>query len=143
MNNLFYIGTIDNRSSFRCQFSNYILLASSIVLVLVIGVKFLAALQFGSKREPEDHDKFVICQVPCYTEGQESLAKTLESLATLRYDDKRKLIFIVADGMIIGSGNDRPTPRIVLDILGVVRVYLQSPSPQPFSFSFTFIITIS
>lgn len=130
MNNLFYIGTIDNRSSFRCQFSNYILLASSIVLVLVIGVKFLAALQFGSKREPEDHDKFVICQVPCYTEGQESLAKTLESLATLRYDDKRKLIFIVADGMIIGSGNDRPTPRIVLDILGVDP----SLDPEPLRF---------
>jgi chitin synthase len=130
MNNMFYIGTVDRRSDFRCQFSNYILLASTIVLVLVIGVKFLAALQFGSNKEPEEHDKFVICQVPCYTEGPESLAKTLESLALLRYDDKRKLLFIVCDGMIIGSGNDRPTPRIVLDILGVDATV----DPEPLSF---------
>ncbi len=64
-------------------------------------------------------DKFVLCQVPCYTEGEESLRRTIDSLAGLKYDDKRKLMFIICDGNIIGSGNDRPTPRIVLDILGV------------------------
>lgn len=57
--------------------------------------------------------------MPCYTEGEESLKKTIDSLAVLNYDDKRKLIFIICDGNIIGSGNNRPTPRIVLDILGV------------------------
>lgn len=57
--------------------------------------------------------------MPCYTEGEESLKKTIDSLAVLQYDDKRKLIFIICDGNIIGSGNNRPTPRIVLDILGV------------------------
>jgi chitin synthase len=58
------------------------------------------------------------------------LIKTIQSLATLDYDDKHKLLFIISDGMIIGSGNDRPTPRIVLDILGV------DPSFDPESFSF-------
>lgn len=79
----------------------------------------LAALQLSSKRNPEMLDKFVICQVPCYTEGEESLRTTIDSLAALRYDDKRKLMFIICDGNIYGSGNDKPTPRIVLDILGV------------------------
>lgn len=79
----------------------------------------LAALQLGSKRQPELLDKFVICQVPCYTEGEESLKRTIDSLAALNYDDKRKLIFIICDGNIVGSGNNRPTPRIVLDLLGV------------------------
>lgn len=79
----------------------------------------LAALQLGSKRSPELQDKFVLCQVPCYTEGEDSLRRTIDSLAALNYDDKRKLIFIICDGNIIGSGNDRTTPRIVLDILGV------------------------
>jgi chitin synthase len=79
----------------------------------------LAALQLGSKRNPESQDKFVLCQVPCYTEGEDSLRRTIDSLAGLDYDDKRKLIFIICDGNIIGSGNDRTTPRIVLDILGV------------------------
>jgi chitin synthase len=79
----------------------------------------LAALQLTGKRNPELLDKFVICQVPCYTEGEDSLRRTIDSLAALNYDDKRKLLFIICDGNIIGSGNDRTTPRIVLDILGV------------------------
>ena len=61
----------------------------------------------------------MLCQVPCYTEGEDSLRSTIDSLAGLDYDDKRKLIFIICDGNLIGSGNDRPTPDIVLDILGV------------------------
>ncbi|KAJ3056155.1 hypothetical protein HK097_007879 [Rhizophlyctis rosea] len=130
MNEMFYVGTVDLRNTPQCQFSNYVLLAATILIVSVIGFKFLAALQFGSSKDPEEHDKFVICQVPCYTEGVESLSKTLESLAVLRYDDKRKLLFIICDGMIIGGGNDRPTPRIVLDILGVDPNY----DPEPLSF---------
>jgi chitin synthase len=54
-----------------------------------------------------------------FAKSEESLVRTLESLAMSTYSNQHKLLFIVADGMIIGSGNDRPTPRIVLDILGV------------------------
>lgn len=130
MNQMFYIGTVDERDTVQCRFTNAILLAASIVFVAVIGIKFLAALQFGSRKDPEDCDKFVICMVPCYTEGADSLNKTLDSLSTLKYDDKRKLLFVICDGMIIGSGNDRPTPRIVLDILGVDP----SEDPEPLAF---------
>jgi len=99
---------------------------------LLIAFRFavLAALQLGSKRSPELQDKFVLCQVPCYTEGEDSLRRTIDSLASLRYDDKRKLIFIICDGNIIGSGNDRTTPRIVLDILGVDPKF----DPEPLLF---------
>ena len=51
-------------------------------------------------------DKFVLCQVPCYTEGEESLRRTIDSLSALNYGDKRKLIFIICDGNIIGTSND-------------------------------------
>jgi chitin synthase len=47
-----------------------------------------------------------------------SLRKTIDTLAQMKYDDKRKLLLVICDGIIVGSGNDRPTPRIVLDILG-------------------------
>lgn len=130
LNNMFYIGTVDLRNSIQCQIAGVILLGSSIILCAVIGIKFLAALQFGIRKEPEEGDRFVICMVPCYTEGPESLTKTLESVATLEYDDKRKLLFVICDGMIIGAGNDRPTPRIVLDILGCDAS--QDPEPQSF-----------
>lgn len=119
LDNAFYLGQVDFRKTARCTVQNYLLLSFSILLMSTILVKFLAALQLGSKRQPELLDKFVICQVPCYTEGEESLKKTIDSLAVLNYDDKRKLIFIICDGNIIGSGNNRPTPRIVLDLLGV------------------------
>ncbi|KAL3419762.1 Chitin synthase 6 [Phlyctema vagabunda] len=118
-NQAFYAGIPDFRDSFKCQVNNYILLVFTILLCAVILVKFLAALQFGSKRRPAPQDKFVICQVPAYTEGEDSLRKALDSLTALQYDNKRKLLCVICDGMIVGGGNDRPTPKIVLDILGV------------------------
>lgn len=130
LRNLFFIGKVDTRNSPQCLFSNYILLAFSIVMVAIIGFKFIAALQFGRARQPENHDRFVVMQVPCYTEGEDSLRDCIESLASLKYDDKRKLLFVICDGMIIGSGNDRPTPRIVLDLLGADPAL----DPEPLSF---------
>ncbi|KAA1474601.1 glycosyltransferase family 2 protein [Dentipellis sp. KUC8613] len=130
LRNLFTIGKVDNRNSAQCQFSVYFLLALSIVMVSVIGFKFIASVNFSAPRKPEDHDKFVICQVPCYTEGESSLRKTIDSLAQLKYDDKRKLIVVICDGMIVGSGNDKPTPRIALDILGADP----NADPEPLSF---------
>ena len=119
LDNAFYQGKTDFRKTAKCQVNNYILLAFTIVLCAVILVKFLAALQLGSKRRPAAQDKFVICQVPAYTEGEDHLRKGLDSLTALQYDNKRKLICVICDGMIVGGGNDRPTPKIVLDILGV------------------------
>ena len=119
LNNMFYIGDVDFRDSPRCQVNNYILLAFTIILCVVILTKFLSALQLGSRRRPVQQDKFVICQVPAYTEGEDSLRKGLDSLTALAYDNKRKLICVICDGMIVGGGNDRPTPKIVLDVLGV------------------------
>lgn len=117
--NTFYVGKPDFRYTAKCQALNYILLAFTILIATVIIVKFVSALQFGSKRRPSPQDKFVICQVPAYTEGEDSLRKALDSLTALQYDNKRKLICVICDGVIIGAGNDRPTPKIVLDILGV------------------------
>jgi chitin synthase len=115
----FFVGKPDFRTSAKCQTINYVLLAFTVLIAAVIIVKFVSALQFGSKRRPSPQDKFVICQVPAYTEGEDSLRKALDSLTALQYDNKRKLICVICDGVIIGAGNDRPTPKIVLDILGV------------------------
>lgn len=127
---LFIVGKLDTRDSPQCLFSTYILLALSCVMVAIIAFKFLAAIHFGPSRAPENHDKFVICQVPCYTEGEESLRRTIDSLVKLRYDDKRKLIFVICDGNIKGFGNEKPTPAIVCDILGVDP----NLDPEPLSF---------
>ena len=130
LDNLFFVGVKDTRNSAKCLFARYILLAVSIFLCSVIGFKFFAALQFGRKNLPENLDKFIICQVPAYTEDEDSLRRAIDSAARMRYDDKRKLLLVICDGMIIGQGNDRPTPRIVLDILGVS----ETVDPEPLSF---------
>ena len=130
LNNLFFTAVVDTRNSAQCLFSEYILLAVSILLASVIGFKFFAALQFGRKNVPENLDKFVICQIPAYTEDEDALRRAIDSAARMKYDDKRKLLVVICDGMIIGQGNDRPTPRIVLDILGVS----ETVDPEPLSF---------
>lgn len=130
LDNLFFVGDVDTRSSTQCLFAKFVLIAISGLLVSVIGFKFLAALQFGAKNLPENLDKFIICQIPAYTEDEDSLRRALDSAARMRYDDKRKLLLVICDGMIVGAGNDRPTPRIVLDILGV------SETADPESLSF-------
>ncbi|KAL5521446.1 hypothetical protein ACEPAG_9373 [Sanghuangporus baumii] len=111
--NAFFVGENDFRKSARCKVQNIILLVASIILVVIIASKFLATLQLTPKRYPELQDK-----------------RTIDSLAALKCDDKRKLIFVICDGNIIGSGNDRPTPRIVLDLLGVDRKL----DPEPLLF---------
>ncbi|KAH7137132.1 family 2 glycosyltransferase [Dactylonectria estremocensis] len=130
LNNLFYVGDVDTRNSIRCQFATYFILALTILLASVIAFKFLAALQFGGKNVPENLDKFVMCMIPAYTEDEDSLRRAMDSAARMKYDDKRKLLVLVCDGMIIGQGNDRATPRIVLDILGVS----ETVDPEPLSF---------
>ncbi|RKP19160.1 hypothetical protein ROZALSC1DRAFT_29208 [Rozella allomycis CSF55] len=109
----YVVGVLDTRGSVSCMAARVIMIGSTALVAAIMAFKFISALQFGMKPEPEELDKFVILQVPCYTEGEESLRKTLDSLAVLRYDDKRK-----------------PTPRIVLDILGVDP----SIDPEPLSF---------
>ncbi|KAI5300601.1 hypothetical protein KEM55_006278, partial [Ascosphaera atra] len=130
LKNLFMIGVTDERNSPRCKFVDYLVLAISCFLGAIIVAKFLAALQFGRKNVPENLDRFVMCQVPVYTEDEDSLRRAIDSMARMKYDDKRKLLVVICDGMIIGQGNDRPTPRIVLDILGVS----ETVDPEPLSF---------
>jgi len=60
---------------------------------------------------------FAVCLVTCYSEGEESLRTTLDSISTTHYSDSRKLLFIVADGMITGAGEKRSTPDICVSLL--------------------------
>ncbi|KAH6880471.1 class V chitin synthase [Thelonectria olida] len=132
LDNLFYIGDLDHRNSTKCQFANWLPLVVSILLCSVIAVKFASSISLSAKNAPEKVEKFVICQIPAYTEDEDSLRRAIDSVARMQYDDKRKLLIVVCDGLVVGEGNDKSTPRIVLDILGVP----DDPScyPEPLSF---------
>ncbi|KAH7140986.1 class V chitin synthase [Dactylonectria macrodidyma] len=130
LDNLFYVGKLDTRNSAKCQFADYLPLVVSILLCSVVVFKFAASMQLNAKNAPEKSEKFIICQIPAYTEDEDSLRRAIDSVTRMQYDDKRKLLVVICDGMVVGEGNDRPTPHIVLDILGVP----EAASPEPLLF---------
>ncbi|KAL1718748.1 glycosyltransferase family 2 protein [Schizophyllum commune] len=60
---------------------------------------------------------FAVCLVTCYSEGEDSLRTTLDSISRTTYSDARKLLFVVADGIITGAGEKRSTPDICVSLL--------------------------
>ena len=69
-----------------------------------------------------------IMLVTCYSEGEDSLRKTFDSLAETKYNEDFKLLFIVADGIITGSGNTKSTPELIIDMLEMDSSW---PFPPP------------
>ncbi|KAJ3108292.1 hypothetical protein HDU96_007562 [Phlyctochytrium bullatum] len=70
--------------------------------------------------------------VTCYSEGSEGLRTTFDSLANTTYSDKHKLLFIIADGLIVGSGNEKSTPDLILDMLELDSHWPKEPEPQSY-----------
>jgi chitin synthase len=73
-----------------------------------------------------------ICLVTAYSEGQEGLRTTLDSIATTDYPNSHKLILVVADGMIKGKGEALSTPDICLSMMKDHATLPQDV--QPFSY---------
>ncbi|KAF8844203.1 glycosyltransferase family 2 protein [Paxillus ammoniavirescens] len=72
---------------------------------------------------PPDYEPFnfplahTICLVTAYSESVEGLRTTIDSLATTDYPNSHKLILVIADGMVKGSGNAMTTPEICLSMM--------------------------
>ncbi|CCD22878.1 chitin synthase CHS3 NDAI_0A07240 [Naumovozyma dairenensis CBS 421] len=73
-----------------------------------------------------------ICFVTCYSEDEEGLRTTLDSLSTTDYPNSHKLLMVVCDGLIKGSGNDLSTPEITL---GMMEDFVTEPEDvKPYSY---------
>ncbi|CAG8452655.1 14737_t:CDS:2 [Acaulospora colombiana] len=77
------------------------------------------------------NDLYTVLLVTCYSEGEEGLRTTCVSLATTDYPDDRKLLFVICDGIITGSGNDKSTPDICISLLEIDEKY-KNPNPQSY-----------
>ncbi|CAD6915504.1 unnamed protein product [Tilletia controversa] len=77
-------------------------------------------------------EPYTVCLVTCYSEGEEGIATTLSSLAATDYSDSRKLLFVVADGMVTGSGESMSTPDICV---GLLEADPRFGTPMPMSFT--------
>ena len=58
-----------------------------------------------------------ICLVTAYSESVEGLRTTLDSLATTDYPNSHKLLLVICDGMVRGSGSKQYTPDICLGMM--------------------------
>ena len=77
IDSMFLVGSVDHRGSPQCLISDYITLSSSIFVVMIIGFKFFAAVTLSSAKYPEKQVKPVICCIPCFTEGYDSIYSTV------------------------------------------------------------------
>eukprot|EP00158_Paraphelidium_tribonemae_P006175 Partr_v1_DN27712_c1_g1_i1_m67620 putative chitin synthase len=74
---------------------------------------------------------YVMMLVTCYSEDEEGIRNTLESLASTDYADANKLIFMVADGIVTGGGNAKSTPDICI---GLMKHVVEFSTPEPMSY---------
>ncbi|ORX95572.1 hypothetical protein K493DRAFT_24397 [Basidiobolus meristosporus CBS 931.73] len=73
-----------------------------------------------------------ILLVTCYSEGADGIRTTLDSLALTDYPQSHKLILVIADGIIVGSGNDMSTPDVCLSMM---KDFVIAPeNVQPYSY---------
>ncbi|SGZ16977.1 BQ5605_C020g09085 [Microbotryum silenes-dioicae] len=73
-----------------------------------------------------------ILLVTAYSESIEGLRTTLDSLSTTDYPNSHKVILVIADGMVKGSGNRLTTPEIVLGMMKELVVPVQEVEPQSY-----------
>ncbi|CAG8481783.1 687_t:CDS:2 [Paraglomus occultum] len=77
------------------------------------------------------NDLYTILLVTCYSEGEEGLRITCESMASTTYPDDRKLLFFICDGVITGSGNNYSTPDICVRFMRLLPEFVD---PEPKSY---------
>ena len=58
-----------------------------------------------------------ILMVTCYSEDKVGLKTTLDSLGSVNYPNKYKLIIVICDGLVTGGGQTMSTPDIVLSLI--------------------------
>lgn len=166
-----------------CFFTQLVLYASLVIILLLIFVRFFMALYFAwfmagrMTDKPHDHraaipltqmpdgavsnidnpgtapwaasshgglppasdmslagigdSPYIVTLVTCYSEGEEGINNTLASLSNSDYPDNRKLIFLVADGMVTGHGEARSTPDTCVGLLDADPRF---GTPTPMSF---------
>lgn len=90
------------------------------------------------RQPPPDYMPFnfplahAICLVTCYSEGEDGIRTTLDSIATSDYPNSHKLMLVICDGIITGHGNSMSTPDVCVSMM---RDFIVPPDEvQPYSY---------
>ncbi|KAI9030771.1 chitin synthase-domain-containing protein [Phycomyces nitens] len=78
------------------------------------------------------NDLYTVMLITCYSENTEGIRGTVESLSMTDYPDDRKLLFLIADGMITGSGETISTPEMCLSLVTIDNPEMRNPEAKPY-----------
>ncbi|KAI8339625.1 chitin synthase [Chlamydoabsidia padenii] len=92
-----------------------------------------SAMEFGGGVHTDivSTELYACMLVTCYSEGEEGLRITMDSLASTTYSQKHKIFFVICDGLITGAGETKSTPDIVVDMMDLDPT-MKDPSPSSY-----------
>ncbi|KAL9557864.1 hypothetical protein MBANPS3_001173 [Mucor bainieri] len=82
----------------------------------------------GHRTDIVETELYTVMLVTCYSEGEEGLRITMDSLSNTTYSNKHKIFFVIADGLITGAGETKSTPDIVVDMMDLTPA-MANPKP--------------
>ncbi|KAI9485349.1 MAG: chitin synthase-domain-containing protein [Benjaminiella poitrasii] len=87
-----------------------------------------------TKRVEVGNDLYTVLLITCYSENTEGIRATVESLSATDYPDDRKLLFLIADGIITGHGETISTPDMCLSLINFddTSPNMKEPEPMPY-----------
>lgn len=115
---MFDNGIIDTRSYNLCFWVSNILLGIFCIIAAVVAIKTVTSLPYAFPGEFHRKNVYVITCIPCYSENEDSLYRTIHSVATSNYSKKHHLMVIISDGIVTGQKSKLSTPEIALKLLG-------------------------
>ncbi|KAL7553796.1 hypothetical protein ACHAWF_017148 [Thalassiosira exigua] len=119
---MFYHGLLDDEFDTFCYTLNIMMYVMLVFVATLMVIQFLASMIYVCPRSrtytEEDVRSPVMVMVPCYNEGDNELRKTIKSVLNTTYPDENKVLFMVADGLVTGNGEDMSSPEHLANILG-------------------------
>jgi chitin synthase len=119
---MFYTGLLDDEFDTFCYTLNIMMYCMLVFVATLMVIQFIASMIYICPRHrtysEEDVMSPVMIMVPCYNEGDNELRKTIKSVLNTTYPDENKVLFMVADGLVTGNGEDMSTPEHLANILG-------------------------
>ncbi|CAO0789486.1 unnamed protein product [Mucor circinelloides] len=85
----------------------------------------------GAQSDIVTTELYTVMLVTCYSEGEEGLRITMDSLAETTFSKKHKIFFVIADGMITGHGETKSTPDIVVSMMDLDPT-MTNPKPASY-----------
>lgn len=93
----------------------------------------LTAAGAGTGKKVEvGNDLYTVLLITCYSENTEGIRGTVESLSMTDYPDDRKLLFLIADGIITGHGETMSTPDMCLSLITFDDESMKNPEPMEY-----------